>query len=100
MTLLYLGVPLAKMCNKAFDTARARTLMKNTTYVGVLAALLEMDMKVIEQFCLIHFGSKTHLIDANKQALEMGFDYAKENFDCPLPFKAIATDKTKGSFYH
>ena len=26
------GVPLAKMCNEAFDTARARTLMKNTTY--------------------------------------------------------------------
>ena len=43
-------VPLAKMCNKAFDTARARTLTKNTTYVGVLA-LLEMDMKVIEQLC-------------------------------------------------
>ena len=92
------GVPLAKMCNEAFDTARARTLMKNTTYVGVLAALLEMDMKVIEQLLLDTFGSKTHLIDANKQALEMGYDYAKENFDCPLPFKAIATDKTKDYF--
>ena len=57
-----LGVPLAKMCNKAFDTARARTLMKNTTYVGVLAALLEMDMKVIEQLLLDTFGSKTHLV--------------------------------------
>ena len=92
------GVPLAKMCNEAFDTARARTLMKNTTYVGVLAALLEMDMKVIEQLLLDTFGSKTHLIDANKQALEMGFDYAQENFDCPLPYKAIATDKTKDHF--
>ena len=76
-----LGVPLAKMCNEAFDTARARTLMKNTTYVGVLAALLEMDMGVIEQLLLDTFGSKTHLIEANKQALEMGHDYAKENFD-------------------
>ena len=57
-----------------------------------------MDMKVIEQLLLDTFGSKTHLIDANKQALEMGFDYAQENFDCPLPFKAIATDKTKDHF--
>ena len=93
-----LGVPLAKMCNEAFDTARSRTLMKNTTYVGVLAALLEMDMKVIEQLLLDTFGTKTHLIDANKQALEMGHDYAKENFECPLPFKAIASNKTKDHF--
>ena len=93
-----LGVPLAKMCNEAFDTARARTLMKNTTYVGVLAALLEMDMGVIEQLLLDTFGSKTHLIEANKQALEMGHDYAKENFECPLKFKALATNKTKDHF--
>ena len=93
-----LGVPLAKMCNEAFDTARSRTLMKNTTYVGVLAALLEMDMKVIEQLLLDTFGTKTHLIDANKQALEMGHDYAKENFECPLPFKAVASNKTKDHF--
>lgn len=93
-----LGVPLAKMCNEAFDSARSRTLMKNTTYVGVLAALLGMDMKVIEQLLLDTFGSKTHLIDANKQALMMGFEYAEDNFNCPLPFKTVASDKTKGYF--
>ena len=83
---------------RSLDTARARTLMKNTTYVGVLAALLEMDMGVIEQLLLDTFGSKTHLIEANKQALEMGHDYAKENFECPLKFKALATNKTKDHF--
>jgi len=93
-----LGVPLAKMCNEAFDSARSRTLMKNTTYVGVLAALLGMDMKVIEQLLLDTFGSKTHLIDANKQALMMGFEYAEDNFNCPLPFKTVTSDKTKGYF--
>ena len=55
-----LGVPLATMCNQKFDTSRSRTLMKNTTYVGVLAALLEMDVNVIEQLLLDTFGSKTH----------------------------------------
>ena len=39
-----LGVPLARICNEKFDTARSRTLMKNTAYVGVLAALLDMDV--------------------------------------------------------
>ena len=60
-----LGVPLAQMCNENFDTARARTLMKNTAYVGVLAALLEVEMKVVEQLLLDSFGSKVELIDAN-----------------------------------
>ena len=69
-----LGVPLANMCNEKFDSARARTLMKNTSYVGVLAALLEMDTKVIEQLLLDTFGDKKHLIDANKTALDMGFN--------------------------
>ena len=91
-----LGVPLAKMCNEAFDTARSRTLMKNTAYVGVLSALLEMDMAVIEQLLLDTFGTKKHLIDANKVALDMGFNYAKENFKCPLIFRVKTSNKTDG----
>ena len=38
-----LGVPLARMCNEHFANARTRILMKNMAYVGVLAALLELD---------------------------------------------------------
>ena len=82
-----LGVPLAQMCNENFDTARARTLMKNTAYVGVLAALLEVDMKVVEQLLLDSFGSKVELIDANKKALQLGFDFAKSNFSCPVSLR-------------
>ncbi len=37
-----LGVPLAGMCNQAFDDVRIRILMKNVAYVGALAALLEL----------------------------------------------------------
>ena len=44
-----LGVPLARMCNEHFKNARTRILMKNMAYVGTLAALLELDRKVIEQ---------------------------------------------------
>jgi len=29
-----IGIPLAKMCNEQFTTARARVLMKNVAYVG------------------------------------------------------------------
>ena len=41
-----LGVPLARMCNEHFKSARTRILMKNMAYVGSLAALLALDRKV------------------------------------------------------
>ena len=43
----FLGVPLAKMCTETFSESRERILMKNIVYVGVLAALLNIDMDVI-----------------------------------------------------
>ena len=91
-----LGIPLAKMCNENFDNARARTLMKNTAYVGSLAALLDMDVSVIEQLLLDIFGSKINLIDANKTALQLGYDYVKSNFTFPLPFTTQPVNKTDG----
>jgi 2-oxoglutarate ferredoxin oxidoreductase subunit alpha len=42
-----LGVPLAKLCNENFSDARVRILMKNVAYVGVLAALLDIDTEVL-----------------------------------------------------
>src|SRR5690606_31378498 len=42
-----LGIPLAQMCNEAFEGGRARLLLKNIMYVGALAALLEVDLDVI-----------------------------------------------------
>ena len=79
-----LGVPLAQMCNDAFSGVRARILMKNISYVGVLAALLEIDMDVLRTLLEETFASKPKLVDANLQAIDLGFKYAKEHFPCPL----------------
>jgi 2-oxoglutarate ferredoxin oxidoreductase subunit alpha len=91
-----LGVPLSKMCNEHFDSARARILMKNIAYVGVVAALLEMDLDVIKSLLDETFASKPHLAEANLQAIMLGYDYARENFVCPLPVKVEPMDKTAG----
>jgi len=90
-----LGVPLAKMCNEAFSNPRARILMKNMVYVGVLSALLEIDEKVIHALIEEMFAKKEKLIPANKQAIAMGKEYVLEHFDCPLDTKLKALDKTK-----
>jgi 2-oxoglutarate ferredoxin oxidoreductase subunit alpha len=91
------GIPLAKMCNENFSNARSRVLMKNVAYVGALAALIEIDLEVIRQSLQKTFASKAHLLDANYLAIELGYNYAKEHFDCPLSFVAKPLDKTRGN---
>ena len=89
-----LGIPLSKICNENFDGVRARILMKNVVYVGAVAALLDLDLEVISGLLEQSFARKPKLVEANQQAIRMGFDYAMEHFQCPLPFRAEAMDKT------
>jgi len=91
-----LGIPLSSMCNEAFESARAKVLMKNVAYVGALVALLNIDMDVVKTLLEETFGTKPHLMDANMQAIKMGYDYATEHFSCPLPLQLEKMDKTAG----
>ncbi len=91
-----IGVPLARMCNERFANARTRILMKNMAYVGVLAALLELDRDVLTQLVKETFAKKPALIESNQQAIDLGFDYARANLRCPLPQRVQALSKTAG----
>jgi 2-oxoglutarate ferredoxin oxidoreductase subunit alpha len=91
-----IGVPLAKMCNEHFSTARSRILMKNVAYVGVISALLDLDLDIIRESLNTTFAKKASLLEANHQAIDLGFNYAQENFKCPLPFTAESIDQTAG----
>lgn len=82
----YLGVPLGQMCVDAFSGNRERVLMKNIAYVGALAALLQLDLNVVEQILHERFSRKQGLMESNDRALHLGYDYALEHLDCPLPF--------------
>ncbi len=89
-----LGVPLAGMCNEAFTGVRARILMKNIAYVGVLAALLDVDMDVLRTLLEETFASKPKLVDANLEAIDLGYRYATDHFECPLETHLTKLDKT------
>jgi len=91
-----LGVPLSRMCNEHFEGARSRILLKNIAYVGVIAALLDIDLQVINQLLADKFAAKKNLIESNVEAIRIGFDYASENFVCPLSSKIVPMDKTAG----
>ena len=93
----YLGIPLAEMCNAQFDGVRERILMKNIAYAGALAALLDMDTGIILALLTEKFSKKPALMDSNRKAVDIGYQYAKTTFDCPLPIRLEPMEKTKDS---
>jgi 2-oxoglutarate ferredoxin oxidoreductase subunit alpha len=90
------GVPLARLCNENFDGVRTRILMKNICYAGVLAALLDLDLARIRELLAETYAKKPQLIDSNMKAIQLGYDYARANFSCPLPLHVENMDKTAG----
>jgi len=92
-----LGVPLAKLCNEAFSVARIRILMKNVAYAGVLAALMDIDLKMIKTLLEETFAAKPKLVESNLKAIMLGYDYAMENFTCPLPARAEVMGDNSGN---
>jgi 2-oxoglutarate ferredoxin oxidoreductase subunit alpha len=91
-----LGVPLARICNENFVGVRNRILMKNIMYAGVLAALFDIELEVIRELLTETYAKKPALVDANMKAVELGYDYAREHFDTPLPLRVERMDGTAG----
>ena len=92
-----LGVPLAAMCNEQFNGVRERILMKNIAYAGALAALLDLDTAIIRELLKEKYSRKPALMDSNQKAVDLGYNYAKANFECPLPIRLAPLDKTRDS---
>ena len=92
-----LGVPLAKMCNENFNGVRTRILMKNICYAGVLAALLDLDLDIIRKLLAETYAKKPQLVDSNMKAIQLGYDYARTHFTCPLPLRVEQMNRTAGN---
>ncbi|HEX4456868.1 MAG TPA: 2-oxoacid:acceptor oxidoreductase subunit alpha [Polyangia bacterium] len=88
-------IPLAALCNDAFDGGRERVLMKNIAYAGALAALLDMDLEIIKQLLNEKYGKKAALMASNERAIQLGYQYAKQHFTCPLPAHLARLDATR-----
>ncbi len=88
-----IGLPLTQICNDEYEDPRQRQLFKNVIYVGALAALLDMDFKVVTGLVEDQFKGKEKLILPNIQALELGYQYARSNLDCPLGIRVQTVDR-------
>jgi len=89
-------IPLTKLCVEEFSNPKQRLLFKNIVYVGALSYLLNMDKEIYEILIKEQFKGKEKLIDPNVKALNLGYDYARENLKEVCEIKIEKSDKTKG----
>src|SRR5439155_772123 len=88
-----IGAPLTEIGNRTYSDMRQRQLFTNIIYLGVLSALLDMDVPAIEQLIGEQFRGKDTLIKPNLNALQLGRDWAQEALDCPIGIRLERRDK-------
>ncbi|MEM9256174.1 MAG: 2-oxoacid:acceptor oxidoreductase subunit alpha [Pseudomonadota bacterium] len=88
-----IGIPLTQICNEQYKDPRQRQLFKNVIYVGALAALLDMDFKVLTGLVEDQFKGKEKLVLPNIHALELGHQWAKAHLQCPIGIRVEASDQ-------
>ena len=91
-----LDIPLTELCVREFSNPKLRLLFKNIVYVGALAYLLGMGTDVYVDLISAKFKGKEKLIIPNVKALEMGYNYAKENLTNQCDIKVRKSNKNKG----
>lgn len=74
-----IGMPLTAICGREFANPVQRGLFKNIMYVGALSALLGMDLTVVERLIAEQYRGKDKLIEGNRTAARIGYDYAREH---------------------
>ncbi|MCB0416407.1 MAG: 2-oxoacid:acceptor oxidoreductase subunit alpha [Bdellovibrionales bacterium] len=74
------ALPVETLSRKISNPKLMR-LLKNLFYVGAVAVLYGLDLETLEGVIRDTFKSKQKAIDANLEALHIGIDYAKENFE-------------------
>ncbi|MEC9455474.1 MAG: 2-oxoacid:acceptor oxidoreductase subunit alpha [Candidatus Neomarinimicrobiota bacterium] len=91
-----LDIPLTELCVSEFSNPKLRLLFKNIVYVGALAYLLGMGIDVYVDLISAKFKGKEKLIIPNVKALEMGYNYAKDNLTNQCDIKVRKSNKNKG----
>jgi 2-oxoglutarate ferredoxin oxidoreductase subunit alpha len=94
-----IGVPLTAICTQHFANPAQRGLLKNVMYVGALAALLDMEFAVVEGLIADQYRGKDKLIEANRVAAKLGYEYAQANFSCPIGLRIERADAVGDSIF-
>src|SRR5437773_2496737 len=94
--LTFYPVPFDKLVGPVCPDAKLRRLVKNMIYPGVLAKILGLDMKLMEQALGKQLGKKGKAVALNAAALKAGWDYAEANLPKLDPFAIEPMNETAG----
>ena len=87
-----IGVPLTHLCQEAFADPRQRQLFKNIAYLGSLSHLLSIEAEVVESMLSEQYKGKAPLLDANRKAFRLGYDWSSEHL-APLGLRVERRDR-------
>ncbi|MGE3166945.1 MAG: 2-oxoacid:acceptor oxidoreductase subunit alpha [Planctomycetota bacterium] len=90
------SVPLDTLSRKSFSDAKLRPRLRNMIYVGVIAELFDLDMECMHETVRRTFNRKDKVVAANIDAIQVGIDYAKENFTRQHPYRYRKANQTTG----
>lgn len=94
--LVFYPVPFAELAKSVVPEAKLRRLLANMIYVGVVGHLLSMDKDMVYEAIGKQFKSKSKAIELNRKAVDIGFEYAKENLTKADPLVLERMDGTQG----
>src|SRR2546425_7299094 len=94
--VVFYPVPFDKLVTAVCPDAKLRRLVRNMIYDGILARLLGIDLKHMEQALGKQLGKKAKAVTLNAGALKAGFDYAEANLKKQDPYFIEPMNETKG----
>jgi 2-oxoglutarate ferredoxin oxidoreductase subunit alpha len=94
--LVFYPVPFDKLVAPVCPDAKLRRLVKNMIYPGILAKILGLDMKLMEQALAKQLGKKAKAVVLNTGALKAGWDFAEANLTKQDPFVIEPMNETAG----
>ena len=94
--LVFYPVPFDKLVAGVCTEAKLRRLVRNMIYDGVLANLLQIDMRHMEGALEKQLGRKPKAVALNRGALEVGFRFAAENLEKRDRLVVEPMDETNG----
>jgi 2-oxoglutarate ferredoxin oxidoreductase subunit alpha len=94
--LIFYAVPYDKLVAPVCPEAKLRKLVRNMIYVGVVAKLLEIDIKEVEKALRKQFSTKVKAANLNMAAAQAGYDYATASLTKQDPYFIQRMNKTQG----
>src|SRR6266567_1572171 len=94
--ITFYPVPFDKLVGTVCPEAKLRRLVKNMIYVGVVDALLGIEIEESEKALVKHFAKKKKTAELNKAAIQAGYDYALATFTKQDPFFVERMNENQG----